>query len=106
MQQHSQFFQKVGGYLAVFLWLNWLIITPSASASLCHRSNNHTICILNIKRSAKYYWEYRASVSIDGVKRPREIYHCRDRTKIRSDKSRVPFTRNGAGELICRRFKS
>ena len=72
-----------------------------AEASTCRQLGNHSICILSIKRSAKYYWEYRAAISIDGQKKPVEIYNCRDRLKINYHKTVVPFTNDGVGELIC-----
>ncbi len=76
-----------------------------AQASFCRQSNDHLICILSIKRSAKNYWEYRAAVSIDGVKRPIEVYNCRDRFRIRNDGTVVPFEVNDPGELICNVIK-
>lgn len=83
-----------------------------AQASFCRNSasvngslqNNHEICILSIKRSAKNYWEYRAIVSIDRVKQPVEVYNCRDRIRVGKN-GIVPFHPNGAGELICRFFQ-
>ncbi|MDJ0634227.1 MAG: hypothetical protein QNJ34_13640 [Xenococcaceae cyanobacterium MO_188.B29] len=72
-----------------------------AEAATCRQLGNHSICILSIKRSAKYYWEYRAAISIDGQKKPVEIYNCRDRIKINYHKTVVPFANNDAGELIC-----
>ncbi|MEQ9484943.1 hypothetical protein [Coleofasciculus sp. F4-SAH-05] len=51
-----------------------------------------------------YYWQYRAAVSIDGVKRPVEIYNCRDRTRVRQDGVVVSFEPDGAGEFICSFF--
>ncbi len=86
--------------LVLFLTL-WLAAPLPAFASFCRHSNNHSICILSIKRSAKNYWEYRAAVSIDGVKRPVEIYNCRDRIRVRPDGTFVWFDAHGAGELIC-----
>ena len=84
--------------------LSFAVALP-AEASFCRNSNDHLICILSIKRSAKNYWEYRAAVSIDGVERPIEVYNCRDRTLVRKDGSVMPFESNGPGELICRFFK-
>ena len=77
---------------------------PPAWASFCRNYHENSICIVDIKRSAKYYWEYRASVRINGVTRPREIYNCRTRRRITTDKNVVPFEPNGAGELICSLF--
>lgn len=86
--------------LVLMLALSFLVASP-AEASICRHSNDHLICILSIKRSAKYYWEYRAAVSIDGVKRPIEVYNCRDRVRVRKDKTVVPFEPNSAGDIIC-----
>ncbi|MBF2007740.1 hypothetical protein ACF3DV_19765 [Chlorogloeopsis fritschii PCC 9212] len=86
--------------LVLVLILSFAIALP-AQAFTCRNFNNHSICIINIKRSAKYHWEYRADISIDGVKRPTEVYNCRDRLRVRKNGTIVPFESNGAGELIC-----
>lgn len=81
-----------------------LAIAFPAAASVCRTYNGHQICILNIQRSAKNYWEYRASVSIDGVKVDTEVYNCRDRVKVQ--KHRVsPFESGDPGEVVCSLFK-
>ena len=93
-------------YIALLLLLTLLFaIAPPAEASLCRTSNDRLICILSIKRSAKNYWEYRAAISVDGVKRPIEVYNCRDRMRVRTDGTVVPFAVNGPGELICSFFQ-
>ena len=88
------------------------VVASPAQASFCRNlpaeagslQDNHDICILSIKRSAKNYWEYRVVVSIDRLTRPVEVYNCRDRILV--GKARiVPFQPNGAGELICRFFQ-
>jgi hypothetical protein len=80
--------------------LTWIFIPP-ANAATCRQYHDHHICILSIKRSAKYYWEYRASIRIDGETRPVEKYNCRRQVRVKSDNSVVPFEADGAGELIC-----
>ena len=90
--------------ILLFLTLSFAVALP-AEASFCRNSNDHLICILSIKRSAKNYWEYRAAVSMDGVKRPIEVYNCRDRTLVRKDGTVMPFESNDPGELICSFFK-
>jgi hypothetical protein len=90
--------------LLLLLMLLFAIALP-AEASFCHNSNDHSICILSIKRSAKNYWEYRAAVSIDGVEKPIELYNCREHVRVRTDGIVVPFEPNGAGELICSFFQ-
>ncbi|MFQ4142031.1 hypothetical protein [Chlorogloeopsis sp. ULAP02] len=87
-------------YLILVLTLSFAIALP-AQAFTCRKLNNHSICIINIKRSAKYHWEYRADISVDGVKTPTEVYNCRDRLRVRKDGTIVFFESNGAGEFIC-----
>ncbi|MCX7595638.1 MAG: hypothetical protein N2235_18150 [Fischerella sp.] len=89
----------------VLLLIHFFLIAFPAEASVCRNYQGHQICILSIKRSAKNYWEYRAAVSVDGVKRPIEIYNCRDRIKVEPDEVIVPFEDNDPGELICSYFE-
>jgi hypothetical protein len=93
-------------YIALVLVLifSFAIALP-ARAAFCRTVNGHDICILSIKRSAKNHWEYRASVSIDGVARPVEVYNCRDRQRTQKDGTVIPFAENGPGELICTMLK-
>ncbi|MBD2057263.1 hypothetical protein H6F88_14750 [Oculatella sp. FACHB-28] len=86
--------------LVLVLVLAFAVALPT-QAAFCRTVNGHNICILSIKRSAKNYWEYRASVSIDGIARPIEVYNCRDRQRIQKDGTVTPFVENGPGELIC-----
>ncbi|XQQ06039.1 MAG: hypothetical protein EDM05_67850 [Leptolyngbya sp. IPPAS B-1204] len=89
--------------IALVLGLVLAFILPSpATAALCRTIEGQTICILEIKRSAKNYWEYRAVVKVNDEERPIEIYNCRDRIRVRQDGITVPFQSNGAGELIYR----
>lgn len=78
------------------------IALPVQATEICRTINDQHICILDIRRSAKNYWEYRAVVSIDGERKPMEVYNCRDRTKTRDDGAVVKFEQAGAGTLICR----
>lgn len=91
--------------LLLLLTLSLFAVVLPAEASFCRHSNDHLICILSIKRSAKNYWEYRATVNVDGVKRSIEVYNCRDRIRVRKDGTVVPFEPNGPGELICGFFQ-
>ncbi|HHP7232667.1 MAG TPA: hypothetical protein ACFCUY_17650 [Xenococcaceae cyanobacterium] len=94
---------KYAFLLSIIASLFCLIISP-VEAAVCRNLDGHQICIVQIKRSAKNYWEYRAIVSIDGKKRPREIYNCRDKYTIEYDKAVIPFKKNSPGELICSLF--
>ena len=92
-------------YLALLLALILFLLAPMAQASTCRQNKNKTICIIEIKRSALNYWEYRASVSIDGMVQPIEKYNCRTLVKTNTYGKIIPFEKNGAGELICSFFK-
>lgn len=76
-------------------------IPLSADASICRQLEGHQVCILRIKRSAKYFWEYRAVVSIDGEKRPWERYNCRDRRRIGTDDLGDTLQANELSGLVC-----
>ena len=94
-------------YIAfVLLLISFFSIALPANASVCRNYGGREICILDIKRSAKNYWEYRASVSIDGMKKPIELYNCRRRSTIKKDGTVVPFTENDPGQLICSFFNN
>lgn len=84
----------------IFFAVYFSFLLPS-QALTCRNYNGHDVCIMTIKRSAKKHWEYRASVSVDGVKRPVEIYNCRSRFKLTQDKKVLPFEKDEAGKLIC-----
>ena len=78
---------------------------PASASDFCRQIEGKEICIVTIKRSAKNYWEYRATVSIDGGVKPLEIYNCRQRVRVKKDGSTVPFSAGGAGEFICSYFQ-
>lgn len=83
-----------------------LVYPLPAQAALCRHLDSNQICIHYIKRSAKYYWEYRVSIKINGVATPIEKYNCRDRFKISSNGTIVPFENDPAGDFICSLFPS
>ncbi len=85
--------------LILIFFLSFSIAQPAAAA-FCRNYQGNSICILSIERSAKYYWEYRAAVKVNGTNRPVEIYNCRDRTRTKANGT-VSFDKNGAGDLIC-----
>ena len=91
--------------LWLILLVFWLGYTPIANADMCRDRFGQQVCILKLKRSAKNYWEYRATVSIDGEKRAKEIYNCRDRTLTRKGKYPIPFQSDSPGELVCKTFQ-
>ena len=85
--------------------LVWLMGTQSAEALPCHTAAGHHFCVLKIKRSAKNFWEYRVTLSKDGVTQPLAVYNCRDRTRSPLDKLPSDFDPNDEGEWICSFFK-
>ncbi|MEH2060779.1 MAG: hypothetical protein V7K50_00665 [Nostoc sp.] len=93
----------------VFLLILPLSVVYPAFASVCRNYDDydglrHQICILSINRSAKNYWEYRARVSVDGVKRSTEVYNCRQRVKVQEGGTILPFEQKSPGEMICSFF--
>lgn len=76
-----------------------------AFAAVCRTVNGHQICILDIKRSAKKYWEYRVTASIDGITQPNKIYECRDRIKILPNGTVVRFGNEDVAEVVCSVFR-
>ena len=87
--------------LLIFLFIFFFAVAPPAAASFCRNYNGNNLCILSIKRSAKNYWEYRAEVSINGKRKPLEIYNCRTEEKIQKNGKTIKFKPSGEGKLIC-----
>jgi len=76
-----------------------------AQPSSCYRIEGQRVCLVDIQRSAKNYWEYRTVISVDGKKQPAVTYNCRDRTQTTADRRVVPFNSASVGQLICRFFR-
>ena len=85
-----------------------LILTVAfpAQALVCRTLGDRSVCIVRIQRSAKYHWEYRVALRLDGVDQPLERYNCRDRIRVQGKGTRVSFDEDGVGDLICRLVKS
>jgi hypothetical protein len=79
-------------------------IALPVKASLCRDLDGHRVCIVKIKRSAKYHYRYRTVVSIDGETKPLVVYNCRDRTITKKNKYPIPFKSNSPGNLVCSLF--
>lgn len=86
------------------LMLSWPIAFP-VQALPCRTIDQQSVCIQDIRRSAKNYWEYRVILKIDGVEQAQEVYNCRDRVKIGQDGTSAPFQPQGVGEFVCRLFR-
>ncbi|MEG4043838.1 hypothetical protein QUA25_04530 [Microcoleus sp. Pol17C6] len=86
------------------LLISFFSVALPAEASVCRNYQGREICIVDIKRSAKNYWEYRVILSVDGVKQPLEVYNCRDRTTVKKDGTVLAFGQKNPGEIVCRFF--
>jgi hypothetical protein len=94
--------------IAIILFVLLIVLVadvPPAEAAFCRSVDGQQVCVVSIKRSAKYYWEYRVVVSVDGVEKPLELYNCRDRVRLQPDGTRLPFQPDDLGEQVCNLFK-
>lgn len=93
-------------FLCFLITLTLIAIAFPVKAATCQQIAGHQICLQRIKRSAKYYWEYRVALSIDGVKQPERIYNCRDRFYREPDRVKVYFLeRDSLGNSVCRLYQ-
>ncbi|MEP0919328.1 hypothetical protein NC981_21085 [Leptolyngbya sp. DQ-M1] len=88
--------------ILIILFIN---VTLLVQAAPCRTLDNHEICIVTIKRSAKNYWEYRARVRVDGEVKPMHVYDCRKRIAIQPNKVLELFEQDGTAEIVCSFFK-
>lgn len=51
--------------------------SPAVAALTCQTVGNHRLCLETAKRSAKYFWQYQAAVTVDGQPLPDQRYDCR-----------------------------
>ncbi|NEO86874.1 MAG: hypothetical protein F6J87_21840 [Spirulina sp. SIO3F2] len=66
----------------------------TASPLYCSNRAGHQICIIELQRSAKNYWEYRAQTTLDGIRQPPVKYDCRAKRH------------DILGQWVCDRFRS
>jgi hypothetical protein len=84
----------------------WLVMIPVTQAATCQEIARKQVCIQKIKRSAKYYWEYRIDLSVDGVKQTTRVYDCRDRYYSLPDRNRISYQKSDRLiQLVCRLYK-
>lgn len=91
--------------LLLLITFNLTVALPASASEFCRQIEGKKICIVTIKRSAKNYWEYRATVSIDDAVKPQQIYNCRRQVRVQKDGSAIRFSSGGAGEFICSYFQ-
>lgn len=89
----------------LLLLVSWPAPNPAPAAWACRQIDGHEVCIVDLRRSAKNYWEYWAVVQVDGVMRSPELYNCRDRTRFQADGNGTPLASDGMGWFVCRLFK-
>lgn len=94
------------GFCLLILICAFLLIAPAIEAATCQNIAGEQVCILRIKRSAKYYWQYRVTLNIDGKRQPKRFYNCRDRYYQEPDTIKVYYDRDDKlGKSICRLYK-
>ena len=85
---------------------SFFLIAPIANAATCQNIRDREVCLLKLKRSAKYYWEYRATISINGKKQPERFYDCRDRYYTESDGFKMYLKSDDPlAQSVCRLYK-
>ncbi|MBD1873984.1 hypothetical protein H6F75_10850 [Nodosilinea sp. FACHB-131] len=85
------------------LWaVLWVWIPESSASVLCRNVEGQQVCIETIKRSAKYTWEYRVVVSINGKSRPVKRYDCRQPTGADRELA-TPYFEAALRQFICDR---
>ena len=86
--------------LILFILASFLIV-PRTEAGICKFWSGHQVCVIRIKRSAKYYWKYRTILSVDNKKQPEIVYDCR----LRSGATPVGFLDSGNAHQETHEFE-
>lgn len=76
-----------------------------AQASSCNNYKGHEICIFSMKPNGNRNWNYRVDLSLDGERRPTEIYNCRKQFRVQNDGKIVQFSKEDPGNFICASYK-
>lgn len=97
---------------ALLFALVWMVgmALPAIAAAQCQTVAGQEVCILNLRRSAKNYWEYWALLSINGEKQPERVYDCRVFARERSRNIPSELTAEtvkveSIGSLVCRLYR-
>ena len=83
------------GFLILILSSSlWLTSQQPLAAKTCQKTFNqdspdHQICLLQIKRSAKNYWEYRVTLNIGDHQKVTRIYNCRQHSYWQANQAQV-----------------
>src|SRR5512146_2152208 len=65
------------GLVLVVMWVFLAGPSPALAALTCQTEGSHQLCLETAKRSAKYFWQYQAVVTVDGQPLPTQRYDCR-----------------------------
>lgn len=86
--------------------LCWLLgISPVQAADICRQIEGHQVCIVKIERSAKNYWQYKATAKIDGKEKPVASYDCRERSITDLDGNISLFRSRLDSQLVCSLYR-
>ena len=85
--------------------LIWSMSLAPALAAFCRQVEGHRICIVDIKRSAKNYWQYQAVVSNDGIESPSASYDCRERLIIDLEGKVSSFRSRKDAQFVCSLYR-
>ncbi|WP_353671744.1 hypothetical protein [Synechocystis sp. LKSZ1] len=96
----------LAGYYSGLGWLGGSMAPAFAQVNLCRIEGPHTLCLETVKRSAKYPWEYRVVVTMDGIPQAPQRYNCRDRVKVNTDGYLEPLKSGGLAQRLCQKLSS
>lgn len=85
--------------------LIWCVSVAPARAEFCRQVEGHRICIVDIKRSAKNYWQYQAVVSNDGIAELSASYDCRERLIIDLNGKVSSFRARKDAKFVCSLYR-
>jgi hypothetical protein len=89
----------------LIIGLCFIILIPAGNAvSRCKTISGSEVCIAEIKRSAKNYWEYRLKLQVKNQGKVTLTYDCRDRRLIKSSPKNQAFDYQLIGHWICDLF--
>lgn len=67
----------IGISMMILMGLISLFPSVPVYGMTCRTYGTEEICLVSIKRSAKYHWEYRAVLQINGQKQAQKLFDCR-----------------------------
>jgi hypothetical protein len=107
MLQTSQNILHFGKICAIVLTIVtiWSIASESALAASCRSIAERRVCIETIQRSAKNYWQYRTTISVDGIRQSVATYDCRDRLIYGSQGKITAFADDPTGKIVCQLYR-